>query len=132
MQISLILQDLVIGTASMGEALLSCDLCHLPACSPLFQDGVDPPRTTRNDFNTAPRMSSSQRASYHETEGAAAAAAQGVSRGQQEEEERRLRRDEEQRLRVTEMLYDLKQDADSQGEELRRHLSKAKEDSEGM
>ena len=50
---------------------------------------------------------------------------------QQEEERRRRRDEEERRLRVAEMLYGLKQDADSQGEELREHLSKAKGDSEG-
>ena len=56
------------------------------------------------------------------TEAAATAAATAAAARR---EERQRQEEKEQRLRVTEMLYELKQDAEAQGDELRRHMSHA-------
>lgn len=91
-------------------------------------DGADPSQRGRAGATDDSSVSQRTRLDF-ETEAAAADAETSVIR-QQEEERRRRRDEEERRLRVAEMLYGLKQDADSQGEELREHLSKAKGDSE--
>ena len=56
---------------------------------------------------------------------AASAAAVEAATAVARREERQRQEEKEQRLRVTEMLYELKQDAEAQGDELRRHMSHA-------
>ena len=56
---------------------------------------------------------------------ASAAAAEAAAAADARREERQRQEEKEQRLRVTEMLYELKQDAEAQGDELRRHMSHA-------
>ena len=73
-------------------------------------------RRTRREMET-----DASAASAAATEAAAAAAAAAAAR----REERQRQEEKEQRLRVTEMLYELKQDAEAQGDELRRHMSHA-------
>ena len=62
-----------------------------------------------------------------ETESAVAAATEAEAAAAESalREERQRREEREQRLKVTEMLYELKQDAEAQGEDLRRHLDLA-------
>ena len=56
---------------------------------------------------------------------AAAAEAEAAAAESARREELLRREEREQRLRVTEMLYELKQDAEAQGQDLRRHLDQA-------
>ena len=103
------------------------------------QDGADPPPRGRAELNADPEFRTSpadigaaafyQRRTRREleTESAVAAAAEAEAAAAESarREELQRREEREQRLRVTEMLYELKQDAEIQGQDLRRHLNQA-------
>ena len=124
-------------SASYGQVVtLAVDFNY----SILIKDGADPPPprnraelNANRDYHAAPPTDAGAVFDHRrtrrelDTESAVAAAtrAEAAAAESARREEQQRREERERRLRVTEMLFELKQDAEAQGEDLRRHLNQA-------